>query len=83
MGASDLELHVSTAAATAAAAAAATAAAASNQAAAGLPAPLPGQPPGLVPISPAAVLGVALSPSYGLQMIHGAIVGLLFLGGGR
>ncbi|TGZ64196.1 hypothetical protein CRM22_006503 [Opisthorchis felineus] len=34
-------------------------------------------------ISIAAVFGVALGPSFGIQLIYSTIVGLLFLGGGR
>ncbi|CAL8102080.1 unnamed protein product [Calicophoron daubneyi] len=35
------------------------------------------------PISVASVFGVALGPSFGLHIIYGCIIGLLFLGGGR
>lgn len=35
------------------------------------------------PVSTGAVLGSVLGPDFGLQMIYGSVVGLLFLGGGR
>nr|CDS30613.1 anaphase promoting complex subunit 1 [Hymenolepis microstoma] len=35
------------------------------------------------PVSTAAVLGSVLGPDFGLQMVYGSVVGLLFLGGGR
>ncbi|KAM7533602.1 hypothetical protein Aperf_G00000127576 [Anoplocephala perfoliata] len=35
------------------------------------------------PVSTAAVMGAVLAPDFGLQMVYGSIIGLLFLGGGR
>lgn len=35
------------------------------------------------PVSTAAVMGSVLAPDFGLQMVYGSIIGLLFLGGGR
>lgn len=35
------------------------------------------------PVSTAAVLGSVLGPDFGLQMVYGSVIGLLFLGGGR
>ncbi|KAM3176168.1 hypothetical protein ACTXT7_007040 [Hymenolepis weldensis] len=35
------------------------------------------------PVSTAAVLGSVIGPGFGLQMVYGSVIGLLFLGGGR
>lgn len=43
----------------------------------------PNSNPASQPVSTAAVLGSVLAPDFGLQMIYGSVVGLLFLGGGR
>ncbi|KAL5108600.1 Anaphase-promoting complex subunit 1 [Taenia crassiceps] len=43
----------------------------------------PNSNPSNQPVSTAAVLGSVLAPDFGLQMIYGSVVGLLFLGGGR
>ncbi|VDM16879.1 unnamed protein product [Hydatigera taeniaeformis] len=43
----------------------------------------PNSNPANQPVSTAAVLGSVLAPEFGLQMIYGSVVGLLFLGGGR
>ncbi|KAL7061173.1 hypothetical protein AAHC03_09293 [Spirometra sp. Aus1] len=44
---------------------------------------MPNASPSSQPVSTAAILGAALAPNYGLQMVYGSVVGLLFLGGGR
>lgn len=43
----------------------------------------PNSNPANQPVSTAALLGSVLAPDFGLQMIYGSVVGLLFLGGGR